>query len=171
MDRAHTHACDQDQRRSPLSGVEVDNVPAGLPRHSPTQHLSAEKNGCGSMEVSQSSSRRFLEKSAQPAESSSSSAVQRGRSGRSSGMRYVRRSHYMEGDRVIACVCDQRLGSWRHGVVANLERYPPRNEGRGQLAYPVLYQSGARTVMGYFNPFLCEMLYDTLRNSIDHDIP
>ncbi len=33
-----------------------------------------------------------------------------------------------EGDRVIACVCDQRLGSWRHGVVANLERYPPRNE-------------------------------------------
>ncbi|RDX51482.1 hypothetical protein OH76DRAFT_293890 [Lentinus brumalis] len=110
-------------------------------------------------------------KSAQPAESSSSSAVQRGRSGRSSGMRYVRRSHYMEGDRVIACVCDQRLGSWRHGVVANLERYPPRNEGRGQLAYPVLYQSGARTVMGYFNPFLCEMLYDTLRNSIDHDIP
>ena len=40
-----------------------------------------------------------------------------------------------EGDQVIACVCEQRLGSWRHGVVANLDRHPPRNEvGRQCIA-------------------------------------
>ncbi|RPD59396.1 hypothetical protein L226DRAFT_525684 [Lentinus tigrinus ALCF2SS1-7] len=145
----------------------VDNVPDSLPRHSSAQEFSAEKNSRRNMEASQQpSSRQFLDKSAQGAESSSTSAVQRGRPRRSSSMRYVRRSHYMQGDRVIACVCDQRLGSWRHGVVANLDRYPPRNEGRGQLSYPVLYRSASRTVMGYFNPFLCEMLYDTLRNSM-----
>lgn len=44
-------------------------------------------------------------------------------------------------------------------------------QGRGQVAYPVLYRSGSQTVMGYFNPFLCEMLYDTLRNSTDQDRP
>ncbi|KAI0735879.1 hypothetical protein C8Q76DRAFT_292843 [Earliella scabrosa] len=105
---------------------------------------------------------RFLRRTENAIESSSASAVVPGRihTRSSPGARYARRTHYIEGDRVIVCVCEDRLGTWRHGVVANLERYPVRYEGRGQYTYPVLYPSRNRTVMGYFNPTRYEMLYD-----------
>ncbi|KAI0757616.1 hypothetical protein C8Q80DRAFT_1134516 [Daedaleopsis nitida] len=95
----------------------------------------------------------------QAAESSTASEA----AGSRANGRYTARTVYAPGDKVIVCVCEDTLGTWRPGVVADFNHYPVRVE-KDRYCYPVLYTENERTVMGYFDPCRCEMLYDEVRS-------
>ncbi|KAI0762420.1 hypothetical protein C8Q74DRAFT_150703 [Fomes fomentarius] len=165
---------DGEDGRGPLSNVEINNVPRHHRLDSSPYHSAAAKHGpeiLRSMSGQPGGSGRFLERPANGIDYSSGAAAGN-RAGRlTPEVRYTKRSHYMEGDKVIVCVCEHRLATWRHGVVAAFERWPVRYEGLGQYAYAVLYPSEEGTVMGYFNPTRMEILYDELLNDTNGPPP
>ncbi|KAI1784707.1 hypothetical protein LXA43DRAFT_194047 [Ganoderma leucocontextum] len=66
--------------------------------------------------------------------------------------RYTVRHSFEAGDRVIVCICEETIATWRHGTVSDMTRYPRRAEAQGQFSYPVEYPSKGRTERGWFNP-------------------
>ncbi|KAI0638825.1 hypothetical protein C8Q77DRAFT_9020 [Trametes polyzona] len=93
--------------------------------------------------------------------------------------RYEQRDKFEAGDHVCARDLsflpddDTRLGHiWRHGVIANLEQYPPRaiNAALSLWSWPVDYEevkSGVKhTQMKYFSTLRGGLLYDKVASAV-----